>query len=497
MGLTLTIENQTSLPDGGPLSVSIQGKRGIDIGRDQYLDWTLPDPSRFISGKHCEVRWHDGGYWLHDISTNGTFLDGADSRLKVPHRLRNGDRFAIGHYIIVAAIDGEGADDSAVLEAPPANAAQSYEDLWSPVGESAPPIDPKQLKAPRDLQPVHADFLDWAIDVPSPYPAPSPPSPRAGRDAAPWDPPSGTNEANWTPSAPKPPPSPRASREPSPWDAAPASAREEDASWQGPPKPLPPAPEAPPLPSPRRPVWIASEPEGPWATPPPATPPSNREAAARLPSAASARAASSDGAAPVSRVDDAAMTDFVRLFARGAGLPEDAFVAKDPAELAEQLGQSMRIIAENLKQLLEARQMAKRLARSSNQTMIQALNNNPLKFAPSAEDALRIMLGPPTRSYLDARRALVQSFDDLKNHQVRTFSAMQQALRLMLGEFDPDVIENTTAGDRGLAAVVGSRKARLWDIYVARWQARTQSHADGMLNAFMDYFAECYDRGEK
>ena len=188
------------------------------------------------------------------------------------------------------------------------------------------------------------------------------------------------------------------------------------------------------------------------------------------------------------------MKEFVRLFARGAGLPDDAFAARDPAELAEQLGQLMRLVAENMKQLLEARQQAKRLARSSNQTMIQALNNNPLKFAPTAEDALRIMFGPQTRSYLDARRALAQSFDDLKGHQVRTFSAMQHALKLMLGEFDPDVIENTTAGDRGFAAVVGSRKARLWDIYVARWQARTQSHGDGMLNAFMDYFAECYDR---
>ena len=107
MALTLKIENETSLPDGGPLSVSIQGKRGIDIGRDQYLDWTLPDPTRTISGKHCEVRWHDGAYWLHDISTNGTFLYGADSRLKEPHRLRNGDRFAIGHYIIVATVDDE------------------------------------------------------------------------------------------------------------------------------------------------------------------------------------------------------------------------------------------------------------------------------------------------------------------------------------------------------------------------------------------------------
>jgi type VI secretion system protein ImpI len=216
-----------------------------------------------------------------------------------------------------------------------------------------------------------------------------------------------------------------------------------------------------------------------------------------MPAVAQQRAASSGPPAPFGRVDSAALMDFVRLFAQGAGLPEEALAGKDPAELAEQLGQLMRLVAENVKQLLEARQMAKRLARSSNQTMIQALNNNPLKFAPSAEEALRIMFGPPTRSYLDARRALAQSFDDLKAHQVRTFSAMQQALRLILGELDPEVIENTTAGDRGLAAVVGLRKARLWDVYVARWQARTQSHSDGMLNAFMDYFAECYDRGER
>jgi type VI secretion system protein ImpI len=196
-------------------------------------------------------------------------------------------------------------------------------------------------------------------------------------------------------------------------------------------------------------------------------------------------------------MERAAMTEFVRLFARGAGLPEETFAARDPAELAGELGQLMRLVAENMKQLLEARQMAKRLSRSSSQTTVQALNNNPLKFAPSTEDALRVMFGPPTRSYLDARRTLAQSFDDLKGHQVRTFSAMQHALRLLLGEFDPDVIENTTAGDRGLAGMVGSRKARLWDIYVARWHARTQSRADGMLNAFMDYFAECYDRGEK
>ena len=77
MALTLTIENETSLPDGGPLSVTLSGGRGLDIGRDQHLDWALPDPTRTISGRHCEIRFHDNAYWLRDISTNGTFVNGA------------------------------------------------------------------------------------------------------------------------------------------------------------------------------------------------------------------------------------------------------------------------------------------------------------------------------------------------------------------------------------------------------------------------------------
>jgi type VI secretion system protein ImpI len=179
--------------------------------------------------------------------------------------------------------------------------------------------------------------------------------------------------------------------------------------------------------------------------------------------------------------------------ARGAGLPEDAFTGRDPAELAGEIGQLIRMFTENTRQLLEARQQAKRLTRSSNQTMIQALNNNPLKFAPTVEDAMRIMFGPPTRSYLDSRRAFLQSFENLKSHQLRTFSAMQHALKQLLADFDPDVIDKTSKLDRGFASIFGSRRARLWDIYTARWQARSQSDEDGMLKAFMNYFVEYYD----
>ena len=402
MTLTLHIENETSLPDGGPLSVSIKGRRGLDIGRDPYLDWTLPDPSRFISGRHCEVRWHDGAYWLHDISTNGTFLNGDESRLKAPHRLCNGDRFVIGQYIIAAALEEEVAELS---EAAPSHAPSRDDDLWDGGPDAADPVDPRQLKGPHDAAPVRPDFLDWAADVPVPTMHRAPP-------------------------------------------------------------------EIIPVPTPIRPD--AGNAKRPWSVP------------ELDPAAISERNA-----------DGNAMAKFAQLVARGAGLPEDAFAGRDPGELAEQFGRLLKLATDNMKQLLEGRQQAKRLARSPNQTAVQAINNNPLKFAPTADDALRIMFGFQGPSYLDAERAFAQGFDDLKRHQIKTYAAMQRAVALLMNDVDPAAIEAASQSDRGLAGMVGSRKARLWDIYVARWQAHAQRHDNGILDTFMDYFARCYDGESK
>ena len=108
MTLRLSIENMDRLPDGGPLRIEVKG-RGLDFGRDAHLDWTLPDPSRTVSSKHCEVRFRDGGYWLHDVSTNGTFVNGSQFRLDAPYLLRDGDRLNIGPYIIAVSVEGQKA----------------------------------------------------------------------------------------------------------------------------------------------------------------------------------------------------------------------------------------------------------------------------------------------------------------------------------------------------------------------------------------------------
>src|SRR5262245_5893927 len=171
MGLHLRIENVPNLPDGGPVEITVTGKRGIDIGRDSHLDWSLPDPTRHISGKHAEIRYKEGGYWLHDVSTNGTYLNGGDHRMQAPHRLRSGDRFTIGQYIVVAMVDGEQAG----LPPAPQQTPSSYQELGASPAGVPPPIDSSQLKARRDRDaPVNPDFLDWAADVPNPFDAPRP-----------------------------------------------------------------------------------------------------------------------------------------------------------------------------------------------------------------------------------------------------------------------------------------------------------------------------------
>jgi type VI secretion system protein ImpI len=43
--------------------------------------------------------------------------------------------------------------------------------------------------------------------------------------------------------------------------------------------------------------------------------------------------------------------------------------------------------------------------------------------------------------------------------------------------------------------MIGSRKARLWEAYLARWRASTERHDDGLVDVFMLNFADCYDRG--
>src|SRR5260370_29120648 len=124
--------------------------------------------------------------------------------------------------------------------------------------------------------------------------------------------------------------------------------------------------------------------------------------------------------------------------------------------------------------------------------MVRALENNPLKFTGAPEEALAIMFGPLSRSYLDARAIIEGSFGDIKSHEVLTFGAMQAALDALFDDLAPERIDRSVESDRGLGGLVGSRKARLWDVYLERWRAKTK-RSDGRLgDAYMALLAQAY-----
>jgi type VI secretion system protein ImpI len=464
MALRLMIENVANLPDGGPISFEVSGERPVDIGRDKHVHWTLPDPTRYISGKHCEIRYLDNSYWLHDVSTNGTFLNGSEHRMRSPYQLKDGDRLIIGHYIIAASLDGQEAlgvrRGSPELSAGSRPAPEA--DLWS---SERPPVSPADLyesQAPRGAPPpAQSAAADWTTDAPSA-------ASRVVRPRTPARQPDDSRQMDWAGGDPfGVQPAADHSRAVESTDGL-VSEHRPAAAESAPPATAAHAEIASTSPQDRPPSAAATaQPEMPPGARPPAAP----------------------GAGP-----RGAAQSLASIIARGASVPQSTFANRDDAYLAQELGELMRMSVINLMILLQARNEAKRLTRSRSHTTIQATENNPLKFAPTPEDAMRILFGPKNSAYLDAASALAQGFNDLRVHQQKTYAAMQHAVSMLVAELDPAVIAKQTPDHGGMLDMVRSQKSRLWDTLIARWNASFGREAGASVDAFMAHFADHYDQ---
>lgn len=141
-------------------------RRSASVGRGRSMDWVLPDPAKHISSHHFNITFSDGSYWITDVSTNGTFLQGQRHRLEGPYCLRNGERLLVGHYIIgvqiVTAAPPLATDavqpHQPAWGAPPAVADDS--DPWEFGGAATPPVHP--VPPPPSVAPMQgigSDFI--------------------------------------------------------------------------------------------------------------------------------------------------------------------------------------------------------------------------------------------------------------------------------------------------------------------------------------------------
>jgi len=80
---------------------------GGTIGRSLQNDWILPDPDRFISGRHAVIDFKGGIYYLADTSSNGVYVNNEMEPIGKgnPRRLFNGDRLRLGDFEIEVSVD--------------------------------------------------------------------------------------------------------------------------------------------------------------------------------------------------------------------------------------------------------------------------------------------------------------------------------------------------------------------------------------------------------
>jgi type VI secretion system protein len=91
----------------GPQSTKVFGVHGGTIGRSTDNAWILPDPDRYLSGKHIRIDFRAGAYVLVDTSSNGTYVNGSQVPLGKYHDyvLKDGDYLRLGEYELLVTID--------------------------------------------------------------------------------------------------------------------------------------------------------------------------------------------------------------------------------------------------------------------------------------------------------------------------------------------------------------------------------------------------------
>lgn len=401
------------------------------IGRDASCDWVLADEGRVLSKRHCVVEFLAGGWQLRDLSTNGTFLNGASIALgrDRAHVLCSGDRLRLGAFEIECRIQEEVGQGAGRWEAPtlppePGIAAPVDDPFGAPLTTDFPdpPALPDHLPGiqdaftpPRALLPA-ALPEDW--DVPAPASAPGGPNPFEGL--------------------------------PDPFADGPRGFRA---------SPIPPAasPGAP----------FADDPLG--AMPAPMVP-EQTEAAQAWPAIASPAAARPG------------LHEAAALLLAAAGMPAPK-PGQDPVLVLERAGRALRDAVAGLRGLLVARGQVKREFRIE-QTMLQASGNNALKFAFTDEAALEALLASRSEG------AISEAVSDLSAHQLATVSATEAAARALLARLAPRPIERA-AGTGGL---LGSREKRMWETYCKLHREVEEQFDDDFDSAFGKAFARAYEQ---
>lgn len=105
MELILDMVSSEQLLSSMPASKTFRQAGGV-IGRAEDCDWVIPDRKRVVSGRHAQVSFENGAFYLTDTSSNGILLKPGNTPLPKgqPQRIEHGKLYAMGGFDIRARV---------------------------------------------------------------------------------------------------------------------------------------------------------------------------------------------------------------------------------------------------------------------------------------------------------------------------------------------------------------------------------------------------------
>lgn len=173
-----------------------------------------------------------------------------------------------------------------------------------------------------------------------------------------------------------------------------------------------------------------------------------------------------------------------------AALGLDGLAPQQQALLIPEVAAIVHEAVNRLIDLLRARSSIKNELRVQ-RTIIQMLDNNPLKFSVSAQDAIKNMFNSDNPAFMRPGDAVRASFDDLSDHQVAVLAGMRSGYDSMLKHFDP---ANLDKRFNNASSLLSNKKAKNWEAFERYYALLKQDGEASYDLLFGDNFATTYEQ---
>jgi predicted component of type VI protein secretion system len=178
----------------------------------------------------------------------------------------------------------------------------------------------------------------------------------------------------------------------------------------------------------------------------------------------------------------------LRALFEGAGLPLKELTPMQADRMLRDCGAMLRAAVEGIMMLLAAR------ADTAREFAAEDGDNNPLKLMTDAREAVAFLFDPAedrTDGFLDPVQAMSDACGDLRSHELALLAGMRAAALGVLARFDPAAIERELdKSAQGFS--LASRKARLWEAFVAHQEKLSREAQEDFSKAFGRDFMGAY-----